>query len=340
MVVAPTYRMMADSTLATFLDIARRGGVMRSFNKTDGIAVLANGTRILFRSADDPDRLRGVNLGWFYLDEGAMVDEEIWLILLARLRLAPAKAWVTSTPRGFNNWLYTRFAKAVSDDYRVVYSSTRDNVFLPAGFVDSLEQAYTAQWREQEIEGLFTELAGTIFHRSWFPILEYLPEGVRGWHRYWDLAASVKTSADYTASAAVALGEDGVLYIRDMIHGKWEWPDAKKIIIQTMLDEPGTQHGIEEALHGLAATQELRREPSIANITLRGIHVDKDKISRALPWAARAEAGKVKLINGSWVTDFLDEVTSFPHSGHDDRVDSVSGGLQMLTKPQRRILCA
>lgn len=107
-----------------------------------------------------------------------------------------------------------------------------------------------------------------------------------------------------------------------------------------MLSEPSTQHGIEEALHGLAATQELRREPSIANITLRGIHVDKDKISRALPWAARAEAGKVKLINGPWVANFLDEVTSFPHAGHDDMVDSVSGGLQMLTKPRRKILWA
>lgn len=96
---------------------------------------------------------------------------------------------------------------------------------------------------------------------------------------------------------------------------------------------------MESALHGLAATQELRREPSIANITLRGIRVDKDKISRALPWAARGEAGKVKLIRGPWVGDFLDEISSFPHA-HDDMIDSVSGGLQMITKPNRRILYA
>ena len=105
--------------------------------------------------------------------------------------------------------------------------------------------------------------------------------------------------------------------------------------MQTMLAEPQTTHGIEEALHGLAATQELRREPSIANITLRGIRVDKDKISRALPWAARAEAGKVRLIRGSWISDFLDEVTSFPHAGHDDMVDSVSGGLQMISAKRK-----
>jgi predicted phage terminase large subunit-like protein len=339
MVCAPTYTMLRDSTLTTFLEITRRGGVLKSFNKSDGVATLINNTRVLFRSADEPDRLRGVNLGFFYLDEGALVDEEIWLILLARLRLSPGRAWVTSTPKGFSNWLYTRFAKATSDDYCVIYSSTRDNIFLPAGFVDSLASAYTEQWQQQEIEGLFTELAGTIFHRDWFQILEHLPEGAHDWRRYWDLAASVKTTADYTASSAVALGGDGVLYLRDMIHGKWEWPDAKKIIMQTMLAEPATQHGIEEAMHGLAAIQELRREPSIANITLRGIRVDRDKISRALPWAARAESAKVKLIRGNWNSAFLDQVSSFPH-GHDDMIDSVSGGLQMLTKPQRRILCA
>ncbi|CAN5548480.1 hypothetical protein BH20ACI3_BH20ACI3_38880 [soil metagenome] len=333
MTIAPTYTMMRDSTQATFLDIARRGGVLQSFNKSDGIGVLINGTRILFRSADEPDKLRGSNLSWAYIDEGALVDEEIWLILLARLRLFPGKAWITSTPKGFSNWLYTRFAKAVSDDYHVIYSSTRDNVFLPKDFVRNLEEAYTAQWRQQEIEGLFTELAGTVFHRDWFPTLEHLPEGVHGWVRYWDLAASVRTSADYTASCAVALGDDGTLYLKDMIHGRWEWPDAKKIIMQTMIAEPHTQHGIEEALHGIAATQELRREPSIANITLKGIRVDRDKISRALPWAARAEAGKVKLISGgNWINDFLDEISSFPHAGHDDMVDSVSGGLQMISR--------
>jgi phage terminase large subunit-like protein len=245
MCVAPTYTMMRDSTLATFLEIARRGGVLHGFNKSDGIARLVNNTRVLFRSADEPDRLRGVNLSWAYIDEGALVDEEIWLILLARLRLPPGKAWVTSTPKGFNNWLYTRFAKATSADYRVIYSSTRDNTFLPTDFVKNLEEAYTEQWRRQEIEGLFTELAGTIFKRQWFQIVEHAPEGLK-WVRYWDLAASVRTMADFSASAAVALHKDtGDVFIRDVIKLKEEWPTVRKVIIDTALAEKGVQVGID-----------------------------------------------------------------------------------------------
>ncbi len=56
--------------------------------------------------------------------------------------------------------------------------------------------------------------------------------------RDWPGSLEMEAMRDYTASCAVALGDDGVLYVRDMIHGRWEWPDAKKIIMQTMLFDP------------------------------------------------------------------------------------------------------
>ena len=161
------------------------------------------------------------------------------------------------------------------------------------------------------------------------------------WSRYWDLAASVKTQADFSASACVALShESGDIYIRDVIKLKEEWPTVRKLIISTALAEPGVQVGVESAVHGLAGFQELQRVPELANTTLRSIRVDKDKISRALPVASRAEAGKVKLIRGNWLSDFLDEATSFPHGAHDDQVDAVSGAVQMITEYKRKILYA
>jgi predicted phage terminase large subunit-like protein len=148
--------------------------------------------------------------------------------------------------------------------------------------------------------------------------------------RYWDLAASTKTSADYTASVAVAMAPDGVVYLRDMVRGRWEWPEARQRIRDCMLAEPRVVHAIEQAMHGLAAIQELRRDPALAAITMRGVTPDRDKIARAMPWAARAEAGKVRLVAGAWVREFLDEVTAFPSGRHDDQVDSVSGALPLL----------
>jgi predicted phage terminase large subunit-like protein len=334
MVVSPTFRMLHDSTLATFLELTRAGGVLRQFNKTDMTAELVNGTKILFRSADEPDRLRGVNLGWFVLDEGALCSRETWLILLARLREAPGRAWICTTPRGFD-WLYETFAKTESPDYAMIRSSTRENVFLPASFVDRLESQYTHQWQQQEIEGEFCELEGTLFKRQWFQIVEHAPEGL-SWHRYWDLAASIKTQADFSASACVALDKDsGDVFIRDVIKMKEEWPVVRKTIITTALAEPHVQLGIESAMHGLAAVQELLRLPELVNVSLKSIRVDKDKVSRALPIASRAEQGKVKLLRGSWISDFIDEATAFPNGSHDDQIDAVSGAFQMISKPQR-----
>lgn len=334
MVIAPTFRMLHDSTLATFLELTRAGGVLRAFNKTDMTAQLVNGTNLLFRSADEPDRLRGVNLGWFVLDEGALCTRETWLILLARLREAPGKAWVCTTPRGFD-WLYQLFIKTTNPDYAVIRSSTRDNIFLPASFVERLESQYTHQWQRQEIEGEFCELEGSLFKRQWFEIVEHAPEDLR-WHRYWDLAASVRQQADFSASACVAMSADtGDVFIRDVIKMKAEWPEVRKTIINTALAEPQVQLGIESAMHGLAAVQDLLRLPELINITLRSIRVDRDKVSRALPVASRAEQGKVKFVRGSWISDFVDEATSFPNGAHDDQIDAVSGAFQMVSKPQR-----
>ena len=194
-------------------------------------------------------------------------------------------------------------------------------------------RSYTAlyQGRPQPAEG-------AMFKRHWFEIKPQAPEGLK-WVRYWDLAASTKTTADYTASAEVSLDPEGNLWIRNMVRGRWEWPDAKKIMVQTMIAGNGTRHGVEKALHGIAAVQELLRDKTLVATTIKGIDVDKDKVTRALPWAARAEAGKVKLVRGEWISAFLDEVCAFPQGTHDDQVDTVSGGAQMVAE-KRKILWA
>lgn len=153
MVVAPTYPMLRDATLRTFADLARP--LLAEFNRSEMRATLTNGTRVLFRSADDPDRLRGPNLGWFWLDEAALMDAETWLVMIGRLRERPGRAWVTSTPRG-HNWLHATFTQGGAD-YHVTRSSSRDNTFLPASFVQSLEHAYDARWLAQEVDGEFID---------------------------------------------------------------------------------------------------------------------------------------------------------------------------------------
>lgn len=70
-VIAPTFPMLRDATLRTFLTTCERLAedqgwqVLKQFHRGDMVAELVGGTRVLFRSADDPERLRGPNLGFF-----------------------------------------------------------------------------------------------------------------------------------------------------------------------------------------------------------------------------------------------------------------------------------
>ncbi len=289
-------------------------------------------------SDNDRYRYQGSELQFVGFDEVTQFTETQYTYLASRLRRpegmpVPLRLRAASNPGGVGHqWVYERFVAQPTDARPYVPARLEDNPHLDhASYRESLSLLDSVT-RAQLLDGDWTVTRGLLFQRQWFQVVEAAPADVQ-WVRYWDLAASTKTSADYTACAAVALHE-GTLYVRDMIRGRWEWPDQRRVIVQTMKAEPRTRHGIEKALHGIAAVQELRRIPEVAGVALRGMDVEKDKISRALPWSQRAADGKVALVRGPWVSAFLDEICLFDGQGrtHDDQVDTVSGGVAMVAR--------
>ncbi len=321
--------MLRLGAMETILKLTAKAGIVTAWNKSEMELRLLGDRRIIFRSADNPDRLRGANAGWLWLDEVAMMNADIWPLSIATLRESPGRAWMTTTPRG-KDWVYQLF-DGDHRDYATIRSKTTDNMFLDDTFVATLKQSMTSEMYRQEVDGEFTDPVGSMFRREWLTVVDQRPHGVQ-WFRYWDLASSIRQSADYTASVRVCL-HNGVVYIADGIRIKAEWPDVRRIMIETMRSETDTVHGIEKAQHGLAATQELRRVPELADVSFRGIDVKGDKGQRAMPWAARAEQGGVRIVAGAWARDFLDEVVAFPSAPHDDYVDAASGAVAMVAKP-------
>jgi predicted phage terminase large subunit-like protein len=183
-----------------------------------------------------------------------------------------------------------------------------------------------------------TPREGALFKRDWFGKDKIkdpseVPANLR-WCRGYDLAVSQKTSADYTASFRCAFDKAGNLYIADGMRKRLEFPEQKRYVVQRMVDEKRTAHGIEKALHGEALVQDLRRVPAIRHVPLKAVKVDTDKFTRALAWADLAEEGKVFLVRGPWIDTFLEEIFVFTGKGdkHDDQVDAVSVAVGMLSK--------
>jgi predicted phage terminase large subunit-like protein len=180
-----------------------------------------------------------------------------------------------------------------------------------------------------------TPAEGGIFRREWFKrVVPSAPEGLR-WARGYDLAVSTSTNADYTASFKCAFDKSGNLYIADGFRERIEYPEQRRYVIDRLENERNTSHGIEAALHGKALVQDLRRDPQARGRPFKAVRVDADKVTRANAWAGPAEDGKVVLVTGPWIDDFLDEVCSFPNGRHDDQVDAVSLAVRMLRQPKK-----
>ena len=176
-VIAPTYPMLKDATLRTFQGIA--GDAIQSFNKSDMTMTIKGGGEILFRSADNPDRLRGPNLHWAHMDEGAMCPSGTFDIVIGRLRAdgKAGKLWLTTTPNG-RNWLYRR-----REEMRLFKASTTENPYLSREFVESLERSYTGEFAKQELYGEFITLEGLVYDgfREDIHIIDRDPSEMRYW---------------------------------------------------------------------------------------------------------------------------------------------------------------
>lgn len=157
LVIAPTYPMLRDATIRTFLDVA--DGAVSDFKRQEMRAILRNGAEILFRSATHPDSLRGPNLHYCWIDEGALCPPETWDIAIGRLRAdgGAGPCFVTTTPKG-RNWLFER-----ADQMTLFKARTRDNPYLSREFVDSLQSAYVGDFARQELEGEFVSFEGLVY---------------------------------------------------------------------------------------------------------------------------------------------------------------------------------
>ena len=167
---APSYPMLRDATLASFTEILGKNRIPYEFNKSESVMTMKEtGSRILFRSIENFEYLRGTNLAWFGVDELTYGREEAWLRLEARLRDPSAKqlcgfaAW---TPKGFD-WVYKRFIRNRVDGYETVLAQPYENRHLldrVPDFYERLKSSYDPMLFEQEALGQYINLnAGAVY---------------------------------------------------------------------------------------------------------------------------------------------------------------------------------
>lgn len=173
--------------------------------------------------------------------------------------------------------------------------------------------------------------AGLVFDRSWFELVDAAPvEATRV--RYWDKAGT-EAGGDWSAGVRLSRTREGLWFVEDVVRGRWSAGERNRVIRQ-VAESDG--HDVEIWLEqepgsgGKESAEISVRE--LAGWVVRTERVTGEKLARAGPLSAQAEAGNVKLVRGSWCEAFLRELYDFPDGTHDDQVDAAAGAFNQLAR--------
>ena len=201
---ANSYRQLKDATLRTFEMLLQRYRIGYRFSRTTDMTFhLDTGAEVLCRSMENYDLLRGIELGWFYLDELRETRLEAWQVLKGRLRSRHADALegrVTSSPNGYD-WIYDEFIRKPNDPataeayhtHEALFARTRDNRHLPPDYIEALLASYDPLLAAQELDGQFVNTqAGRVYY-AFDRALHVTPEArlVHGEPLVWSLDFNV-----------------------------------------------------------------------------------------------------------------------------------------------------
>lgn len=356
LVGSPTGILLGDTTFPTFKALAQDLGVWGEVRLTPYPNVrLTTGAEVRFRTAEDPERLRGPNLSGVWLDEASLMRAEAYSISIACLREQGEQGWMslTFTPKGITHWTYEHFARLGTDgkplrpDTALFHARTGENPFLPADFAERLTEQYAGRYALQEIDGQFVAMEGADWPADYF-----------GPHLFFDdwppdLTARV-LALDPSKGKQDKSGDYSAFVLLGMDRARNLWVDAdlsNTRPVEPLQSAPGASSIVED---GIALYQ--RFDPQAFAVETNGF---QEWVARAFQRAAAAKgitlplytitSSEPKVIRIRTLGPFLAQrrirvrntpggrmlvaqLRDFPLAQHDDGPDALHMALTMLNK--------
>jgi predicted phage terminase large subunit-like protein len=136
-----------------------------------------------------------------------------------------------------------------------------------------------------------------------------------------DLAASVRTSADWSVAAVWAIAPDGDLILLDRERRRIEEPDHFGMVGPLAREWAAPDVFVEKGFIGSTLVIDATR----AGIRVQPVSPEHDKVTRALPATTRCSSHRAWFpAEVDWLDVWLDELAEFPSGAHDDQVDVFS----------------
>ena len=168
LVGAKEYELVKNTTLAAYFEHMDLMGYVKDrdyrYNKIDKKITFKNGSEILFKSLEDPERFKSLNLHWAEIEEASQVSDSSFKQLLGRLRNTyRGKDWgdfryrlfAHTNPQADKGWIWRRFVENPKDNYRLIIAPTSDNIHLPKHFIESMREEYDEEYFRINVLGEF-----------------------------------------------------------------------------------------------------------------------------------------------------------------------------------------
>jgi predicted phage terminase large subunit-like protein len=329
MVASVTYGATQDFVLPAFFEMARKLNCLAGYNKSRLIATLGNGATVRFRTAEDPEKLRGPNLSGIWFDEASQIKREAFEIAIACLREHGKMGWIsaTYTPKGRTHWTYEVFHK--SDRAEEFHATTRDNPFLPPEFYDEVRHEYSGLRAEQELEGRYVDIEGA----EW--PAEFFADDI--WFTDWPTKYDAKTAAldpskgkgskhgDYSAFVKLMLA-DGVLYCDADLANNRHVTTLADVAVDMQLDFGADAFGVETNQFQELLAFDIRDKATRRNVfmPMKEIdnHINKEVRIRRLTYLLSMHTLKFKA-QSKGAEMLVNQMRDFPLAQHDDGPDAL-----------------
>lgn len=154
-----------------------------------------------------------------------------------------------------------------------------------------------------------------------------------------DVAASTKTSADYTVISMWAVSPEGDLILLDRARAQVAQHDHFGLARPLFGRWGECQLFVEKSFFSSTLVTDARG----AGLPVAEVVADTDKVTRAIPAAARIHSGRVwfpartegctcgNCPDGVWLDEWCDELAAFPTAKNDDQVDTMSYAARVQT---------
>lgn len=167
LVGAMTFPLVRDTTLKTYFEHLDRmeliSGRDYTYKAGESKLIFSNGSEILFRHLEEPEKLKSLNLGFVEIEEMSDTPESTFNMLLSRLRQSPKEEWQGfkyrlfghTNPEMTKGWIYKHFVQNKKPNYRFIQAPTTQNKYLPPHYVEELKQSYDPEYYRINVLGEF-----------------------------------------------------------------------------------------------------------------------------------------------------------------------------------------